>query len=467
MEALGTAAMSDAPRCAFARRRAARAARSAAIAPTLAREASARGDLIVIDGSDQPGGRRLHPREPSRTQRADGAAALVIQLDTPGGLLTSTQSIVKELLGAPLPVIVYVAPSGASAASAGRVRHDGGARRGDGAGHEHRRRASGRRRRRGDIERRHAARRSRTSPRRSAVDRAAARPQRRVGGEGRARERLDHRRGGGRARRSSTWSRTDLDRAARPRVDGTRGRGRRPRSVRARTLGADDRGARRLEMRLEQRVLDVDRRSEHRLPALDGGPARPLRRVHASRGRCFPGVAGAHLPAARARGVPGAADQLDRARCCCCSAWRCWSPRPFVPSFGVLGVGGLVAFVLGSLLLFDAASPTHRGRPRHRSSARPATVGGFMLAGRLPRRARAAPRRYAPGRRADRRDRRRRERRRADGGKVFVHGEYWDAVSDDRRRAGDAGRGGARRAAASARAPAARYVTSPADAAPD
>jgi membrane-bound serine protease (ClpP class) len=44
---------------------------------------------------------------------------LVIQLDTPGGLLDSTRSIVKNLLAAPVPVIVYVAPSGASATSAG------------------------------------------------------------------------------------------------------------------------------------------------------------------------------------------------------------------------------------------------------------------------------------------------------------------------------------------------------------
>ncbi|MBM4254468.1 MAG: nodulation protein NfeD [Deltaproteobacteria bacterium] len=49
----------------------------------------------------------------------EGAVALVIQLDTPGGLLNSTRTIVKDLLGAQLPVIVYVAPSGAGAGSAG------------------------------------------------------------------------------------------------------------------------------------------------------------------------------------------------------------------------------------------------------------------------------------------------------------------------------------------------------------
>ena len=43
---------------------------------------------------------------------------MVIELDTPGGLLNSAEKIVKAILAAPL-VIVYVAPSGASAASAG------------------------------------------------------------------------------------------------------------------------------------------------------------------------------------------------------------------------------------------------------------------------------------------------------------------------------------------------------------
>jgi len=50
---------------------------------------------------------------------AHHAGALVIELDTPGGLLGSAQRIVKDLLNAPLPTIVYVSPSGASAASAG------------------------------------------------------------------------------------------------------------------------------------------------------------------------------------------------------------------------------------------------------------------------------------------------------------------------------------------------------------
>jgi membrane-bound serine protease (ClpP class) len=49
----------------------------------------------------------------------EGAAALVIQLDTPGGLDTSMRDIVKAQLAAKVPVVVYVAPSGSRAASAG------------------------------------------------------------------------------------------------------------------------------------------------------------------------------------------------------------------------------------------------------------------------------------------------------------------------------------------------------------
>jgi membrane-bound serine protease (ClpP class) len=49
----------------------------------------------------------------------EGAECLVIRLNTPGGLLKSTRMIVSDLLTARIPVVVYVAPSGAQAASAG------------------------------------------------------------------------------------------------------------------------------------------------------------------------------------------------------------------------------------------------------------------------------------------------------------------------------------------------------------
>src|SRR5688572_8402589 len=47
------------------------------------------------------------------------AAAIVVRMDTPGGLLTSTRDIVRAYLAAPVPVISFVAPAGARAASAG------------------------------------------------------------------------------------------------------------------------------------------------------------------------------------------------------------------------------------------------------------------------------------------------------------------------------------------------------------
>jgi membrane-bound serine protease (ClpP class) len=49
------------------------------------------------------------------------AECLILQLDTPGGLVTSTQDIVKKILAAKLPVIVYIGPQGAQAASAGAL----------------------------------------------------------------------------------------------------------------------------------------------------------------------------------------------------------------------------------------------------------------------------------------------------------------------------------------------------------
>jgi len=74
--------------------------------------------LLRINGSINPAvaGFIEHGIDYAQTHNA---GAVVIQLDTPGGLLGTAQRIVKDLLNAPVPTIVYVFPSGASAASAG------------------------------------------------------------------------------------------------------------------------------------------------------------------------------------------------------------------------------------------------------------------------------------------------------------------------------------------------------------
>lgn len=73
---------------------------------------------IVVSGTINPAAAQYLHEAIDRAAR-DGAPALVLELDTPGGLLQSARTMVKDILGAPLPVLVYVAPSGASAGSAG------------------------------------------------------------------------------------------------------------------------------------------------------------------------------------------------------------------------------------------------------------------------------------------------------------------------------------------------------------
>jgi membrane-bound serine protease (ClpP class) len=74
--------------------------------------------LIAIDGSINPAVAG-YVEDTINYAESSNAAAVVIEIDTPGGLLSSAERIVKNILGAHVPVIVYVAPSGSSAASAG------------------------------------------------------------------------------------------------------------------------------------------------------------------------------------------------------------------------------------------------------------------------------------------------------------------------------------------------------------
>ena len=74
--------------------------------------------IIQIEGVISPITMRLVSTAIDRAQ-AERSQALIIQLDTPGGLERSMRGIVQRMLNAELPVIVYVAPTGARAASAG------------------------------------------------------------------------------------------------------------------------------------------------------------------------------------------------------------------------------------------------------------------------------------------------------------------------------------------------------------
>lgn len=71
-----------------------------------------------IHGLILPGTTR-HIRDVLETADEDGASLVVIELNTPGGMLLATQEIVELLLKSPVPVAVYVSPSGGTAASAG------------------------------------------------------------------------------------------------------------------------------------------------------------------------------------------------------------------------------------------------------------------------------------------------------------------------------------------------------------
>jgi len=84
--------------------------------PTLAAAQSV--SVIRIDGGINPAiGDYVESSLAQAT--ADGAVALVIELDTPGGLISTTKDIVTAILNAEIPVVVFVSPRGAWAASAG------------------------------------------------------------------------------------------------------------------------------------------------------------------------------------------------------------------------------------------------------------------------------------------------------------------------------------------------------------
>lgn len=419
--------------CRERRRRKALCVRAAGAALLTALVAASSGtclakvNLIAIRGSINPAVDDFI-RESLRTTSDEGAEALIIELDTPGGLLTSAKSIVEEMLAAPVPVIVYVSPTGASATSAGvfvtLAAHVAVMTPGTTIGAAHPVDSSG-----GNI-----------------------------GGDMRQKmenftvsfvQSIAERRG-----RNVQWAEesvrksvsiTDQE-AVKLRVVDLIASDRRSllaqaagREVRVGEttvqlgLGADTEVTQ-LEMSLKQRVLNLIADPNVSYLLFMAGVL-GLYFELASPGVVLPGVVGGIcllLAFAAFQVLPidatGALLLLF--------ALALLLAEAFVPSFGVLGVGGMVAFALGSVLLFDRADPTAAvdrsiiatavvvvslfmvtiGYLLVRTRQRPATTGAEGLVGT-----------------------RGIVRQRVDGeGVVFVHGEYWTAVSDDPLEAGDA-----------------------------
>lgn len=74
--------------------------------------------VLTLDGAIGPAYAEYLKREIEDAPKG-GVSLLIVAMNTPGGLVTSMRTMVQDILAAPVPVIVYVSPQGAHAASAG------------------------------------------------------------------------------------------------------------------------------------------------------------------------------------------------------------------------------------------------------------------------------------------------------------------------------------------------------------
>jgi membrane-bound serine protease (ClpP class) len=88
------------------------------MAPSIASAQNGEVRVLTIDGAINPLTARYLERGLREANDAR-AAAVVVRLDTPGGLETSMRKMTADMLASPVPVVVYVVPPGARAASAG------------------------------------------------------------------------------------------------------------------------------------------------------------------------------------------------------------------------------------------------------------------------------------------------------------------------------------------------------------
>jgi membrane-bound serine protease (ClpP class) len=87
-------------------------------APASSQSAARSAVVLEIDGAIGPAS-ASYLADGLRTAREEGASLVIIKMDTPGGLDVSMRRIIREILAMPVPVVTYVHPSGARAASAG------------------------------------------------------------------------------------------------------------------------------------------------------------------------------------------------------------------------------------------------------------------------------------------------------------------------------------------------------------
>ena len=351
----------------------------------------------------------------------DGALALIVELDTPGGLLESTKLIVKDLLGAPLPVVVYIAPSGGGAASAG-------------------------------VFVTMAANVAAMAP---GTTIGAAHP---VGGQGEnidtdmrakvenftvslsktiAQERGRNVEWAEKAVRESV-SITEqeavqlhvVDLVAVNLEDLLRKLDGREVRVKGRALRLEVAGSEVVhkDMRLKQKLLNVIANPNVAYLLMMAGLL-GLYVEFTHPGVFFPGVAGGiclllGLTALQVLPINSSGLALIGL------GLALLISELFLPSFGVLGVGGIVAFVLGSLLLFDT-STSDLTVDRNIVYAAAATFGGFTLlvSYLVVRTQRSKPSLGREGLIGEIGEVR--QRIVAPGGKIRVHGEYWNAVADE------------------------------------
>lgn len=90
------------------------------LTPLVCQAATNQVGLIKVDGPIGPATADYISRG-TKVAADQGDACLILQLDTPGGLVSSTEEIIQSFYASQVPVVVYVAPSGASATSAGTL----------------------------------------------------------------------------------------------------------------------------------------------------------------------------------------------------------------------------------------------------------------------------------------------------------------------------------------------------------